>query len=152
MMNCMETRKLLEAYVDNELSQNKKLAVAEHLAGCEDCSAEEAILRRIDSAFKLLDVKEAPDGFTESVLREISELSVDAPPEREQFILNRWSALLGVNQLWSGANIVFNFVKSMRRVVSGGLKFAKYLPSLELKLRTEGWKPSRISLSVGIRW
>lgn len=152
MMDCMETRKLLEAYVDDELAEDKKLAIAEHLAQCEDCSTEESILRRIDAAFKLLDIKEAPAGFTESVLREIAELSVDAPPEREQFILNRWGAFLGIKQLWSGANIGFNIVKGMRRGVSGGVKFAKYLPTLELRLRTEGWKPARIPLSVGIRW
>ena len=144
-MDCVATCELLEAYVDNELPQNKRLAVAEHLAQCKNCSAEEAILRRIDAAFKLLDIKEAPDGFTESVLREISELSVDAPPEREQFILNRWSALLGIKHLWSDASIGFNIVKK-------GMKFVKYLPTPELKLRTEGFGLSRIPVSVGIRW
>ena len=145
MMDCVTTRELIEAYIDNELSPNKRLAVAEHLARCEECSAEEAIFRQIDATFKLLDIKEAPDGFTESVLREISELSVDAPLEREQFILNRWNALLGIKQIWNDASIGFNILRR-------GLKFIKYLPTPKLKLRTEGFRLSRIPVSVGIRW
>jgi len=145
MMDCVVTRELLEAYVDNELPENKRQAVVEHLARCKDCFAEEATLRQIDAAFKLLDIKKAPDDFTELVLREISELSIDAPPEREQFILNRWSAFLGVKQLWSSAGIGFDTVRR-------GLRFIKYLPTPELKLRTEGFGLSRIPVSVGIRW
>ena len=144
-IDCAKVRELIEAYVDNELAADKKLSVSKHLGHCEDCSKEESILRRIDAAFEMLDIKKAPDRFTESVLREISELAVDAPPEREQFILSKWSKLLGMKQIWSDMGIGFN-------VVRRGLKFAKYLPAPSLKLRLEGFGLARVPVSVGIRW
>ncbi len=39
-MDCSEVKQLLSAYYDDELSSGQRTAVAEHLAGCDDCARE----------------------------------------------------------------------------------------------------------------
>jgi len=39
-MDCSEVKNLLSAYCDDELSSVKRTAVADHLAGCDDCARE----------------------------------------------------------------------------------------------------------------
>jgi anti-sigma factor RsiW len=46
-MSCSETRRLLDAWVDNELDLRGALEVEEHLGGCAQCAAEERSLRQL---------------------------------------------------------------------------------------------------------
>jgi anti-sigma factor RsiW len=46
-MSCGETRRLLDAWVDNELDLRGALEVEAHLGRCEDCAAQERSLREL---------------------------------------------------------------------------------------------------------
>jgi anti-sigma factor RsiW len=46
-MNCDEARPLLEAYVDAELPEARRSALAEHLAECAECGPEVAAIGRL---------------------------------------------------------------------------------------------------------
>jgi len=45
-MNCPETRALLSEYIDEELADETRGHVAEHLASCDACGKEHRALRR----------------------------------------------------------------------------------------------------------
>jgi anti-sigma factor RsiW len=49
-MICAETRKLIDAYVDNELDLRGALEVEEHIARCPACGAEERALRELQAS------------------------------------------------------------------------------------------------------
>lgn len=46
-MTCSETRRLLDAWVDNELDLRGALEVEEHLGHCTDCAAQERSVREL---------------------------------------------------------------------------------------------------------
>jgi len=61
-MQCADSRALLDAYLDGELSERERVTVREHLAGCADCSRELAALERASAlAQEHLMHYEAPD-------------------------------------------------------------------------------------------
>jgi anti-sigma factor RsiW len=49
-MICSETRRLIDAYVDNELDLRGALEVEEHIARCPACGAEERVLRELQAS------------------------------------------------------------------------------------------------------
>src|SRR5215467_13271207 len=52
LMNCKETRDLLNAYVDGELDSAGSLAVETHMRGCTSCLGEVESLHRLASAIE----------------------------------------------------------------------------------------------------
>ena len=61
-MTCDEVRALLESYVSGDAGDDT-LAVAEHLAGCSECAAEEALLRELAD-----ELRQAGDAFRPRLL------------------------------------------------------------------------------------
>ncbi|HET9754428.1 MAG TPA: zf-HC2 domain-containing protein, partial [Myxococcales bacterium] len=48
-MSCNDTRRLLDAWVDNELDLRGALEVEAHLGSCADCAAQERSLRELQN-------------------------------------------------------------------------------------------------------
>ena len=48
-MNCIDIKKKLEVYIDNELEAQEKLAIQQHLERCADCKTEYELLTSINS-------------------------------------------------------------------------------------------------------
>src|SRR3954466_5802954 len=48
-MSCNDTRRLLDAWVDNELDLRAALEMEEHLDRCADCAAQERNLRELQA-------------------------------------------------------------------------------------------------------
>lgn len=72
-MNCDEIREKISCMLDNELSAEDSAAVTEHLSHCPECN-------RIYQAFQAVSVsmaqlEDVPEGFTESVMQNISTAS-----------------------------------------------------------------------------
>jgi anti-sigma factor RsiW len=57
-------RERLSAYLDNELSEAERIALAEHVAGCARCTAELAELQQIVSLLGALPAPQVPRSFT----------------------------------------------------------------------------------------
>jgi anti-sigma factor RsiW len=70
-MSCAETRRLIDAYVDNELDLRAALEVEEHLAGCRSCEAEERSLRNLQAASRAHLTRHAPPPGVEAKLRNV---------------------------------------------------------------------------------
>jgi hypothetical protein len=59
-MDCSAVKELLSAYYDDELSSDERTAVAEHLAGCQDCARELNGFRGLSAMAEGLTHPEAP--------------------------------------------------------------------------------------------
>ena len=100
MMNCDQTRELLDAYVDGELPAAQAIAVAEHLATCAECSeAYEQLLTTVRTLREGLVKYRAPDllrARVRSALREEQEerpATVTAAPKVRRGVRMPWRAL-----------------------------------------------------------
>lgn len=68
-MNCIETRKQLDAWVDGEMSTETADRITRHLKGCPACRLEAERLERIVAALDELPPKAAPAGLSCKTLR-----------------------------------------------------------------------------------
>lgn len=64
-MKCKEVKKLLSAYLDDELSLNKRQLVEKHLKVCSDCAREFASFRSVDRLTTSLIPEEPPEEYWE---------------------------------------------------------------------------------------
>jgi anti-sigma factor RsiW len=103
-MICLETQRLLDAYVDNELDLRGALEVEEHLARCTACGAEEKSLRGLqETARANLTRYPMPPGLEERLRAALHAedaptpaASTSAPPARVARPTRRawrWAAL-----------------------------------------------------------
>jgi anti-sigma factor RsiW len=98
MMNCAQTRDLLNAYVDGELPAEQAIAVAEHLATCEECSGiYEGVLATVRTLRDGLVKYRAPDllrARVRSALREEERPATAVPtPTVSRRVRVPWRAL-----------------------------------------------------------
>jgi anti-sigma factor RsiW len=100
-MQCADSRALLDAYLDGELSERERVTVREHLAGCADCARELAALERASSlAQEHLVHYEAPDVLKARIASAIAGEragSSDTPPARAT--PRRWWRLVAAGVL-----------------------------------------------------
>jgi negative regulator of sigma E activity len=62
-MNCNEVRELLSLYIDDELDENEKLLVEQHLQICEECQRELEEYKKIIQALQEIPDEEPPLGY-----------------------------------------------------------------------------------------
>ncbi|TMA28081.1 MAG: anti-sigma factor [Deltaproteobacteria bacterium] len=77
-MICAETRRLIDAYVDNELDLRGALEVEEHIARCPACGAEERALRELQASARANLTRYSMSPELEARLRAL--LQVEEPP------------------------------------------------------------------------
>ncbi|NLW49422.1 MAG: hypothetical protein GXY85_01080 [Candidatus Brocadiaceae bacterium] len=66
-MNCERTRELLNAYLDGELSPERRAKVDEHLRACGACTDVRSQWLRLNRAIGSLPGAKVPDGFARRV-------------------------------------------------------------------------------------
>jgi anti-sigma factor RsiW len=81
-MNCAETRRLIDAYVDNELDLRGALELEDHLAGCKSCGAEEKAVREMQASARANLIRHSPPPGLEARLRTALQVEEAAPVER----------------------------------------------------------------------
>jgi anti-sigma factor RsiW len=69
-MNCSETKRLIDAYVDNELDLRGALEIEEHVARCPGCGEEERALRELQTSAHANLIRYAPSPEFEARLRD----------------------------------------------------------------------------------
>lgn len=72
---CNEMQELLSSYVDDELSQEELERVNEHLADCESCAKELALLREVTSKVKDLPEPDFPPELHRKLMEKTREQS-----------------------------------------------------------------------------
>lgn len=73
MMNCTETRRLLSAFLDNEVPARLGEEIRAHLGTCPSCRWEWQLLSQLDTRLKKLPDIEAGLAFTARVMGRIKE-------------------------------------------------------------------------------
>jgi anti-sigma factor (TIGR02949 family) len=73
-IGCGKTLAALEEYLHNELGADDAADVAEHLAGCHDCTDEYKVGLVLTAAIKRSGVETAPDALRAEVLLRIREI------------------------------------------------------------------------------
>ncbi|HZX97089.1 MAG TPA: anti-sigma factor [Myxococcales bacterium] len=100
-MTCIETRRLLGAYVDNELDLRGAVEIEEHVGRCPGCGSEERQLRELQASVRTNLIRHEPAPAFEARLRDalrveglqtLAEATPPAPTPRRRRAL-RWTAL-----------------------------------------------------------
>ncbi len=82
-MNCQEIRRLLPAYVDQQLGPNEAPQLAAHLAACPACSAEFTRLNSLRDALRTQGTRYvAPGHLRQRIQAAIRQPVVPVPPRR----------------------------------------------------------------------
>ena len=68
-MRCEEIREKISMMVDNELSDDDRALVTEHLAACPDCMQVYEAFAAVSAC--LNDLEEPPEGFTDAVMEKV---------------------------------------------------------------------------------
>jgi len=68
-MNCYETQKRLDDFLDGKLDDATRDCMQEHLGRCDDCRSQVAQARALQSALKALPVPPPSAGFEDRVLQ-----------------------------------------------------------------------------------
>jgi predicted anti-sigma-YlaC factor YlaD len=124
-MRCFDVQVELEAYVDGELSPERRALLEGHLAGCEGCRAELARLEAVVAALETWPLVAEPAQFTEGVMARVRSPSA-LPGFRIQ-----WSDLA---ISLAGASLVFAAALLWRYLTLAGLA---YLYRIQMYLRLE---------------
>ena len=102
-MNCSACSSRLAAFRDGDLSRADARLVEEHLAGCTECTAVDARMRRVDSALATMTLIEPAPGFSAAVMAKIAAMPAAARrrpvwPLFAGYLTATWAvvALLGV--------------------------------------------------------
>ncbi|HEY5676388.1 MAG TPA: zf-HC2 domain-containing protein [Myxococcales bacterium] len=94
-MTCADTRRLLDAWVDNELDLRGALDVEEHLGRCGDCAMQERSLRELQGFARAnLTRHEMPAGLEARLRAAVRSEASAAAPRPRALRFTRWAAPL----------------------------------------------------------
>jgi len=89
-MKCKEVKKLLSAYLDDELSMNKRQLVEEHLKVCSDCALEFASFQSVDRLTTSLIPEEPPEEYWEEYSSRLLRRVAPKVERKAGFSLRDW--------------------------------------------------------------
>lgn len=100
-MDCNETRPLLGADVDRELSANDALRVQQHVDGCDACRAERDRLVALGRAVRQAEYHRAPDALRARIVAGLPATAGEPPGARGP----RWFERLGLRGVPIGPTV-----------------------------------------------
>ncbi|MEL7647442.1 MAG: DUF4349 domain-containing protein [Sedimentibacter sp.] len=136
-MNCNDIRDMLSLYIDDELDEEERLLVEEHLRGCEDCRRELDEYKKIIQALRDLPDEEPPLGYckrlhekllaAENEKPRVQEISSDkVKPNKSGIVPRRWMKYAGL----AAAVVLVVLVYGMNNLGNFNMK-AKYETSYD---------------------
>jgi len=73
MFSCSRVRRQLGAYLDGELSQNRRTAVERHVVRCKSCRIASESLHRLERALRIVEVPPAPPSLAWQIMAKARE-------------------------------------------------------------------------------
>ena len=121
MFSCLRVRRQLSAYLDGELSRNRRTAVERHLVRCRSCHAALENLRRLERALQIVEVPSAGPNLAWRIMTEARERQ-NTQAERSAIRLHR---VLPTSRIWAfrsaaAAVLVFGLAVGLYMGWSGG--------------------------------
>lgn len=105
-MQCQESKKILDAYVDNEVDVLQSVALEEHLAGCPDCSKTVESRRALKSTIQNADLRStAPPELVSAVRKEL-RMGEEKPASANWLGFN-WLRFKDLALGFAGATVAF---------------------------------------------
>lgn len=102
-MQCQESTKILDAYVDNEVDLMQSVALEEHLAGCADCAQKLEGRRALKSAIQNSDLRyTAPPELAKGVRKSLRMSG-------EKDLSARWLLFKNASLGFAAATVLFVF-------------------------------------------
>ena len=103
-MQCQESKKILDAYVDNEVDVVQSAAFEEHLAGCPECTQNLESRRSLKDAMQNADLRyAAPPELVKSVRQQLRL-------REEKSVVPRWNWLKSAAWGFAAATAMFALV------------------------------------------
>ncbi len=141
-MDCITVCKLLNEYIEDNLTDSVSQALSEHLQKCEQCAAEERLLRGLAAALRSLPQRSAPPDFTMEIMAALAQ-SDDVSAEASG-VLSTLVSRSGLGPAWIGM-----------KMVARSVKFAEYMPRPTVRLRigdSRSRSLTKLPLALGFRW
>lgn len=132
-MNCKEVRDNLSLYIDDELNEEEKKLIEEHLKECPDCSKELKEYKKIILALNELPDEEPPVGYCKRLHEKLLNTVTEKPYLKEE------TEISNVSELPKKSNSKFRWVKY------GGLAAAFALVFLVYGLTNPGLRMNKSS-------
>jgi outer membrane lipoprotein-sorting protein len=142
---CASIREDLSAFIDNELSADRRHEVETHLGSCPRCTREESALRSVRKLVRVQIVEEVPD-LTEAIMAKIGSTTVVRGPWREGFQIATVSAAAAA-LIVLGASLPFDVnrgdIAQASEITAQVRAAARRLDSYEasFKITEYGWHP-----------
>lgn len=150
-MNCITVRKLLNEYVENNLTNDVMSAMSLHILECKECATEEKLLRLLVSALHSMPRRSASQSFTEVVMASLPELDENLSEESLSKADSDERSVLSVIAYRSGAKPTWDLVRGFTR----SMGFVKYVPRPTIKLRIGEERTrslTKMPFAFGFRW
>jgi len=131
-MNCKKAGNLMIKQMDDELSEQEFLKLAQHLEECECCKEDYAVYNEMLADFEGMDnLIAAPIGFEQGVMAQIADLAPEMKKSRNETILaaviGALSAMVGLLLFFGRAQIVERWFSEIPAVLNGvGQATAQY--------------------------
>jgi len=116
-MNCKKIKKLLQLYIDDDLTFGEKQQVEQHLEECSACRAELKSFSSAIQIIKSLPKVSTPPNFTEKLMSKISQIK---EKERER-IIPAWQ--MSLKKLWNVPKYRYGFAAALTAAVFCFLAF-----------------------------
>jgi|GEM_PF-1645818 len=135
-MKCSACRERLGAYLEGDLSNGSKLAVAGHVASCAACSEFALTLRAVDTRLACMTSIEPRSGFTPAVMNRIASL----PAPRAARLTQLWWIVGYLAAVWAfvGVGVATRTLAWRTGLAAMSTFFGKAGVSLETLLRIAG--------------
>lgn len=150
-MNCVTIRKLLNEYVEDNLTGDVRNIISRHILECKECSAEEKTLRLLVSALHSMPRRSVPQNFTHIVMSNLPETDEYSSEKTLSKNISDEQGILSLIAYRSGAKPAWDAVK----VFTHSIGFVKYMPRPTVKIRIGKERTrslTKVPFAFGFRW
>jgi hypothetical protein len=109
-MKCSVVRRHMSSYLDGAVTRSQLALISEHIATCEDCSAEYQGLRRTQKLVGSLGRKSAPPELALRVRVALSQELANARRPRWEWLSVRWQNAFNATMVLATAGLVSTII------------------------------------------
>lgn len=142
-MNCDEIRNLIFSYIDDEIDEDDKLLVEEHIENCDECRNELEEYRLIIKALNNLPDEEPPEGYCKRLHEKLLNSKVTVFKDEKNMVGNTSKRKKGkygwvkYGSLAAALVLVFTVALMNNLNLSGGMKSSENQMAYDTKEKIE---------------